>query len=50
MPQTTDRPLASGLTAPAESGVRALVRRLAIAGLLLTALTILASIVLASQI
>jgi hypothetical protein len=47
MRQTANR-LSSELTAPSASSVGALVRRLAIAGFLLAALTILASIALAS--
>jgi hypothetical protein len=49
MSQPTDRPLAAGLTTPVESNLGALVRRLAVAGLLLVGLTVLASIALAPQ-
>lgn len=45
MRQTADR-LAPGFTAPTVSGFGALVRRLAVAGVLLAAFTILASIAL----
>jgi hypothetical protein len=45
---TTDRPLAAAFTVSSGSSMGALLRRLALAGLLLTALTILASIALAA--
>jgi hypothetical protein len=48
MRQPTDRPLATELAAPPASSVGSLVRRLAIAGLLLVGLTVLASIALAA--
>ena len=48
MRQPTRRPLAAELATPAESSVGSLVRRLAVAGLLLAGLTVLASIALAS--
>jgi hypothetical protein len=47
MRQPTDRSLASSLAAPAESTLVGLLRRLAVAGLLLAGLTVLASIALA---
>jgi len=50
MRQPSDRPLATELTAPAESSVASLVRRLVVAGLLLAGLTLLASVALATQI
>lgn len=49
MRQSTDRPLGSGLVVPVESSLGALVRRLALTGLLLVGLTLLASIALAAQ-
>jgi hypothetical protein len=50
MRQTTDRPLASAvLSLPGDNTVTALVRRVVFAGLLLAALTILASIALATS-
>jgi hypothetical protein len=48
MRQPTDRPLAAELATPVESSVGSLFRRLAVAGLLLAGLTILASIALAA--
>lgn len=49
MRQPSDRPLASGLVAGTDSTIASLVRRLAVVGLLLASLTVLASIALASQ-
>jgi hypothetical protein len=48
MRETTDRSLASAVPVPGDSTVAALVRRVVFAGLLLVALTILASIALAT--
>jgi hypothetical protein len=49
MRHPADQPLAAGLPGPAGSGLRSLLRRLAIAGLLLAGLTLLASAALAIQ-
>jgi hypothetical protein len=49
MRQPTDRPLTAELAAPVESSLGALLRRLAVAGLLLAGLTVLASFALATQ-
>ncbi|MBM4439736.1 MAG: hypothetical protein FJ027_04895 [Candidatus Rokubacteria bacterium] len=47
MRQPSDRATAAGVVAPASSPLRELVRRLAVVGLLLAGLTVLATIALA---
>lgn len=48
MRQSTDRPLAAGVAPLPAANVAALMRRLAVAGLLLAGITVLATIALAA--